>query len=265
MHPLNRNLFFFALWQMLFGCVAQQASPQPTKPFDTAGYRLVWADEFNGSAVDTTAWTFETGNSGWGNNEHQFYTAANATVKGGSLLLTAKKEKAGTASYTSARMKTQGRKSFLYGRFEAGIRISPGQGLWPAFWMLGESVSTLGWPGCGEIDIMEHINADSLFYGTAHWDKSGHVSSGGKAVFDPAAYHVYDVEWTKDTIAWHVDGITYHRLSITNSTGNVFPFHSPFFILLNFAVGGNWPGHTVDDAKLPAIMYVDYVRVYQRK
>lgn len=226
--------------------------------------RLVWADEFNGNAVDTTVWSFEKGAGGWGNHEHEFYQPANAVVQDGALIITAKKETVGTEPYTSARMKTQGKKSFIYGRIEARIKFPNGQGLWPAFWLLGENISTVGWPRCGEVDIMEHINADSLCHGTAHWDKGGHVSSGGKTVFDPEGYHVYDVEWTKEAITWHVDGVKYHTLSIVNSSNNLFPFHSPFFILLNLAVGGDWPGHTIDDSKLPASMYVDYVRVYQQ-
>ncbi len=262
----HRFLFVLSAIVCFTNCSRPMATATTTGNATTeAPYRLVWADEFNGTSIDTTVWTFETGNNGWGNNEHEFYTASNATVKDGELLITARKESVGTASYTSARMKTQGRKSFIYGRVEARMKIPLGQGLWPAFWMLGENISSIGWPKSGEIDIMEHINADSLLYGTAHWDKNGHVSSGGKTVFDPSAYHVYDIEWTADVLTWHVDGVKYHELSITNSTGNVFPFHSPFFILLNFAVGGDWPGHTIDDSKLPASMYVDYVRVYQKQ
>jgi len=233
---------------------------------DTMRYQLVWADEFNGNRIDTTAWTFEAGNSGWGNNEHEFYQASNATVKNGNLIITARKESVGTASYTSARMKTQGKKKFLFGRIEARIKIPVGQGLWPAFWMLGENISSVGWPKSGEIDIMEHINTDSLLYGTAHWDGGkGHVQSGDTILFSPSVYHAYDVEWTPENIIWQVDGKEYHRLNIANDTNNTAAFHQPFFILLNFAVGGNWPGHKIDESKLPASMYVDYVRVYELK
>ena len=230
---------------------------------NTLTYQLVWSDEFNGTSVDPTNWVFETGGGGWGNNELEYYQAANATVSNGNLVITAKKQRVGANAYTSARMKTQGLRQFTYGRIEARIKLPVVKGLWPAFWMLGSNIPTVGWPQCGETDIMEHINIDSLIYGTIHWYNNGNASSGGNVASSPSVYHVYDVEWTPTAITWHIDGVQYYTADISNGINNTGAFQNPFFIILNLAVGGNWPGKTIDTSKLPASMYVDYVRVYQ--
>ncbi|SNR34752.1 carbohydrate-binding protein [Hymenobacter mucosus] len=224
-------------------------------------YQQVWADEFNGSI--SPDWVFETGGGGWGNNEKQYYQRANATVANGNLLITAKRETVGGMTYTSARMKTQGTREFKYGKIEARMKLPLGQGLWPAFWMLGANINTVSWPACGEIDVMEHINAENKVYGTVHWDSNGHAEYGGNIITTPQDYHVYTVEWNASAIRWFVDGTKYHEINIANGTGNTEEFQRPFFLLLNLAVAGNWPGQTVDESKLPATMYVDYVRVYQ--
>jgi beta-glucanase (GH16 family) len=224
-------------------------------------YNLVWADEFNGSI--SSSWKFETGGGGWGNNEKQYYQASNATVTSTDLVITAKKENVGGMPYTSARMKTDGLKSFTYGRMEARIKVPLGQGLWPAFWMLGSNIGTVGWPKCGEIDIMEQVNADSRTYGTAHWDNNGHAQYGQNIAMSANTYHVYSVEWSPTAIKWFMDGTQYNVMDITNGVGGTDEFQRPFFLLLNLAVAGDWPGQTVDESKLPAQMFVDYVRVYQ--
>lgn len=229
----------------------------------TAFTNLVWSDEFDGTAVNTANWTFETGGGGWGNNEKQYYQAANATVANGNLVITAKKQRVKANNYTSARLKTQGKREFTYGRIEARIKLPLGQGLWPAFWMLGANINTVPWPGCGEIDIMEHINTENTIYGTIHWDNNGHASYGGNTTTTPADYHVYAVEWDATSMRWYVDGVQFLAADITNGINGTEEFQKPFFILLNMAVGGNWPGQTIDDSKLPASMYIDYVRVYQ--
>ncbi|MGY3087235.1 beta-glucanase (GH16 family) [Hymenobacter sp. UYAg731] len=226
-------------------------------------YQQVWADEFNGTAVNTANWAFETGGGGWGNNEKQYYQASNATVANGELVITARKQSVGGMPYTSARLKTQGLKQFAFGRMEARIKTPLGQGLWPAFWMLGANIGSVGWPYCGEIDIMEQVNADSRCYGTVHWDSNGHAQYGNNVATSPNAYHVYSVEWTPTYIRWFVDGAKYNEINITNGTGGTEEFQKPFFLLLNLAVAGDWPGQTVDESKLPATMNVDYVRVYQ--
>ncbi|MVN75564.1 family 16 glycosylhydrolase [Hymenobacter sp. HMF4947] len=225
-------------------------------------YQQVWADEFTNGI--SSSWQFETGNnSGWGNNEKQYYQAANATVANGALQITAKKQSVGGFAYTSARMKTQGLKDFKYGRMEARIKLPLGQGLWPGFWMLGSNINSVAWPRCGEIDIMEHVNADNTIFGTAHWDSNGHAQYGKTTTTTAGDWHVYSIEWTPTFIKWFVDGAQYNVMDITNGTGSTEEFQSPFFILLNLAVGGNLPGQTIDESKLPATMYVDYVRVSQ--
>lgn len=230
----------------------------------TAFSTLVWSDEFDGTAVNTANWGYDLGGGGWGNNEKEYYQAANATLSNGNLVITAKKQRVKSNAYTSARLKTQGKKEFTYGRIEARIKIPLGQGLWPAFWMLGANINTVSWPACGETDIMEHINTDNIIYGTMHWDNNGHKSAGSNTIIsNPADYHIYAIEWDSTAIRWYVDGVSYFENSLSNSVNGTGAFQKPFFILLNLAVGGNWPGQTIDDSKLPASMYVDYVRVYQ--
>jgi beta-glucanase (GH16 family) len=228
-------------------------------------WNLVWSDEFDSGSINTSNWTYETGGSGWGNNELEYYTnrPENACIDNGNLLIIAKKESYGANSYTSARLKTQGLKSFTYGRIEARIKLPVGQGLWPAFWMLGNSISLAGWPKCGEIDIMEHINNVLQVNGTMHWDNNGHVQYGGTTSCDVTQYHVYSIEWDANSIKWLLDGNKYWEGNIANNINSTDEFHSPFFILLNFAVGGNWPGNPNVTTPFPDTMYVDYVRVSQ--
>ncbi|MDD7886345.1 carbohydrate-binding protein [Flavivirga sp. 57AJ16] len=232
---------------------------------EAQNWQLVWQDEFtNGISPD---WVFETGrgSSGWGNNELQYYRSENATVENGQLIITARRQDFGTAHYTSARMKTQGRKSFKYGKIEARIALPTGQGLWPAFWMLGNNISSVGWPACGEIDILEHVNTSPDVHGTIHWeDHNGdHANYGGHTAVNVNNYHLYTIEWDENTIKWFVDGNQFHEVNISNGVNGTSEFHNEYFLLLNLAVGGNWPGFTVDESRLPARMSVDYVRVYR--
>ncbi|MGE5395639.1 MAG: family 16 glycosylhydrolase [Candidatus Saccharibacteria bacterium] len=227
--------------------------------------QLVWSDEFDGTAINKSNWVFETGNNGgWGNNELEYYTnrSANATISNGNLLIIAKKESYGGMNYTSARMKTQGLHDFTYGKIEARIKAPVGQGIWPAFWMLGKNINQAGWPKCGEIDILEHINNVSYVNGTIHWDNNGHASYGKTTACDVKKYHVYGIEWDTKAIKWFVDGIKYGEASIANNINSTDEFHAPFFILLNLAVGGNWPGNPDGTTVFPDTMFVDYVRVY---
>ena len=226
-------------------------------------YQQVWADEFNGTSVNTTNWQFENGGGGWGNNEKQYYQPANTTVANGILTITARKQAVGGLPYTSSRLKSEGLRNFQYGKIEARIKLPLGQGLWPAFWMLGSNIGTVGWPKCGEIDVMEQVNADSRTYGTVHWDNNGYASFGANLATAPNVYHVYSVEWTPSYIRWFMDGTKYNEINIANNAGGTDEFQKPFFLLLNLAVAGNWPGQTVDESKLPASMQVDYVRVSQ--
>ncbi|MGE0885689.1 MAG: family 16 glycosylhydrolase [Blastocatellales bacterium] len=248
-----------------------------------AGWTLVWSDEFNGadgSAVDQSKWVQETGGWGWGNNELQYYTdrTKNAYQQNGSLIIQVFRERFTgpdnvTREYTSARLKTLGKFSQTYGRFEARIKIPYGQGIWPAFWMLGEDIETTGWPFCGEIDIMENIGKEpSTVHGTIH----GPDYSGGEAI--GAAYeltkgkrfaddfHVFAVEWEPKAIRWFVDGRLYQtRRQSDLPAGRRWVFDHPHFLLLNVAVGGYWPGNPDATTVFPQTMLVDYVRVYRRQ
>lgn len=233
-------------------------------------WKLVWSDEFEGTSINSSNWTFEIGNNnGWGNNELQYYTnrPENAKIVNGELVITAREESYGGKSYTSARMKTQGKKSFKYGRIEAYIKIPMGQGSWPAFWTLGENITTpgYGWPKCGEIDIMEHVNNASVVNGTVHWaNTSGaHVSNGTTTTFDPSQYHLYAIEWTETQIKWYIDLKPFYTFYIVNGINNTDAFHKPHFLLLNLAIGGNWPGSPNGTMQFPIEMKVDYVRVYE--
>ncbi|MBT2289348.1 RICIN domain-containing protein [Paenibacillus albidus] len=232
------------------------------------GWNLAWSDEFDGTSLNTSNWTAETGtgSGGWGNNELQYYTnrAQNLQVTGGNLVIKAQKEAYGGMNYTSARIKTQGLKSFTYGKVEARIKLPSGQGLWPAFWMLGTNLTTVGWPQSGEIDVMERVNNNPFVNGTVHWDAGGYASYGQiSGNLDFSQYHVYSIEWDANYIKWFVDGNQYNAFYIENGTGNTEEFQKPFFLLLNLAVGGNWPGSPNDATPFPAQMLVDYVRVYQ--
>lgn len=229
-------------------------------PTQAQTYQQVWSDEFTNGI--SPSWQFETGGGGWGNNEKQYYQAANATVVNGQLQITARKQAVGGYPYTSARLKTQDLKQFTYGKIEARIKRPIGQGLWPAFWMLGANINTVSWPACGEIDVMEYVNTDNRVYGTVHWDNNGHAQYGGNTATTDD-YHIYGIEWTPAAIRWYVDGVKYNEINITNNAGGTEEFQRPFFLLLNLAVAGDWPGQTVDESKLPATMFVDYVRVYQ--
>lgn len=227
-------------------------------------WQLVWQDEFtNGIGPD---WVFETGtgSGGWGNNELQYYRSQNATTSNGQLVITAKRESFGGMQYTSARMKTQGRKSWRYGRIEARIAMPSFQGVWPAFWMLGDNITSVGWPACGEIDIMEHVNTGGTVHGTMHWrdHNNNYANYGGSTSTNINSFHVYSIEWNASEIRWFVDGNQYHVANIANGINGTHEFHNNFFIILNLAIGGNWPGFTIDDNAFPASLFVDYVRVY---
>ncbi|OQP61755.1 carbohydrate-binding protein [Niastella vici] len=246
-------------------CLLLGALTTLQKNAEAQNWQLVWQDEFtNGISSD---WVFETGNGsgGWGNNELEYYRAENATVENGQLVITAKNESYGGYNYTSARMKTQGKKSWKFGKIEARIKMPAFSGIWPAFWMLGDNISSVGWPSCGELDIMEHINSENINYGTAHWsDPNGqHASYGGNTGVTVTDYHVYSIEWDTNYIRWFVDGVKYHEIYIGGGINGTSEFQNNFFILLNMAVGGNWPGFNIDNGGFPAKMYVDYVRVYQ--
>lgn len=240
---------------------------------------LIWSDEFDGDALSLDNWKFETGQHGWGNNEWQNYVAHdNAEVSGGTLKITAKKVGQGqqVGDYTSTRLNSK--KAFTYGRIEIRAKIPEhkGNGLWPALWMLGSNIGTVGWPDCGEIDIMEYVSFDpDQMHFSIHSKANNHVE-GTQITSGPLSletieeeFHNYGVLWTKDYLKFYIDDLdnvklTFPRPAISDSKN--WPFSQPFYFLINIAVGGNWGGMKgVDDTIFPAVMEVDYVRVYQVK
>ena len=232
--------------------------------FSFAQPGLIWSDEFDGESLDLTKWTFDLGGGGWGNGEPQYYTSnePNVGVDTGYLRITAIEELFGGAAYTSARIKTQGLFDFKYGTVEARIKMPVGQGLWPAFWMLGSNITEVGWPSCGEIDIMEHVSHSLFTHGTYHYDNGGHVYFGDQTYCDVTQWHVYSIEWDEFSIKWFLDGVEFYSANITGGMGSKEEFHRPFFLILNMAAGGYWPGYPDDSTPFPSHMFVDYVRVY---
>lgn len=229
-------------------------------------WTLTWSDEFEGDKIDTSNWTYDIDGHGWGNNELQYYTdrSENARVEDGNLIIEARKESYKDSEYTSARLKTEGLQNFAYGKIEARIKLPEGQGLWSAFWMLGSNMAAVEWPDCGELDIMEHINTDENIWGTIHWKSDSMQSYGGKMQVDVTEYHNYSIEWTPNYIRWLVDDNKFAEYDITNGINGTTPYHKPFFIVLNLAVGGNWPKNPDSSTEFPVKMYVDYVRVYNK-
>src|SRR5580700_7783059 len=256
--------------------------PSDSGPADSAipGWTLTWSDEFNGpdgSAVDPTKWTHDVGGTGWGNDELEYYTdgSQNAVVQGGYLVITATTQGAsqyscsyGTCKYTSARLKTQGLFAQEYGRFEARAQMPTGQGLWPAIWALGDNINTVSWPACGEIDFMETIGSDiSTNHGSLHmpssYGPSGTFKLPNGASFADA-FHTFAIEWEKGTIRFYVDEQLYETQTLSSvPAGDTWEFDHPFFLLINVAVGGQWPGSPDSTTTFPQTLKVDWVRAYQ--
>ncbi len=243
-------------------------------PESYPGYTLNWQEEFEGNQLNTSEWNYEIGNNGWGNNELQYYTDSddNSFMQDGNLVIKAIKENFNGAPYTSARLTTQNKKVFTHGRIDVRAILPEGQGIWPAIWMLGNNFSTIGWPACGEIDIMELIGHEpSKVHGTAHWGPQGqswshhqgaHYSLSGGEKFSEK-YHVFSIIWETDVIKWYVDDNLYYTINRSDVNGS-YPFNMDFFFILNIAVGGNWPGNPDGTTQFPQIMVVDYIRVFDK-
>jgi beta-glucanase (GH16 family) len=263
------------------GLAATLVLPVGAGPASAAPGAQTWADEFNGAAgtpPDASRWKYDIGGHGWGNNEMQYYTNStrNAAHDGnGNMVITARRENPagygchyGTCQYTSARLLTADRFTQRYGRFEARMRIPRGQGIWPAFWMLGDDIGSVGWPNSGEIDIMENIGREP---GTVHGTLHGPGYSGGNAVSASYslpggqafadAFHTFTVDWAPDSVTWYVDGVQYARRTPADLRGNRWVFDHPFFMIMNVAVGGYWPGYPDATTTFPQQLVVDYVRV----
>jgi beta-glucanase (GH16 family) len=262
-------LFFIVI--LLAACTPGPTElPQTVTPESTLeGWELVWSDEFDEETINSDNWVFDTGAGGWGNSEWQHYTdrSENARVEDGVLVIEALQEDYLGSDYTSARLKTQYLQTWTYGRVEARMKLPTGKGVWSAFWMLGDNFGTVGWPECGEIDIMENIGNPGIVYGTLH----GPGYSGGNGVGTSHAptgvnlsedYHVYAIEWEPDEIRWYVDDDLFQERNDSDVPGT-WVYDHPFFIILNLAIGGEWPGYPDESTVFPQQLLVDYVRVYR--
>lgn len=242
-------------------------------PISYPGYTLAWSDEFSGTSIDLNAWNLEIGNnSGWGNNELEYYTnnPKNCFLSNGNLIIEARKEAMGGFNYSSTRMNTQNKKTFKFGRIDIRAKLPVSKGMWPALWMLGSNISSVGWPACGEMDIMELIGTyPGRVSATMHWKNSGgaHASKGNSYNLVSGdfsqQYHVYSMVWTQDLIKNYVDD----QLMLTVSASDVgaanYPFNADQFFIFNVAVGGDWPGPPDATTPFPQRMFVDYVRFFQ--
>lgn len=256
----NRNLTM-----LFFVCIALSIGSAMGRLHAQTTWQLIWSDEFSGTSLNTGNWSYEFGNGGWGNNEWQYYTNAseNIEVSDGSLMITARHEGTGATEYTSARIISKNLFEFEYGKVEARMKLPLGQGLWPAFWTLGANIDEVSWPECGEIDIMEHVSNEYMTHGAVHWENNGHSYTGNGVNLDPTEFHVYGIIWEENLIRWFVDGIQFYQFPIQASNNTDDAFRHPMFLLLNMAIGGNWPGYPDASTPFPSSMLVDYVRVYQ--
>lgn len=243
------------------------------KPEPVKKWTLYWQDEFkgtNGSGANESKWVHEVGGEGWGNNEEQYYTQGtnNCYIQDDNLVIEAKKENMNNNKYTSARITTKGKLDLKYGKVEMRAKVPYGQGIWPAFWMLGSDIAEVNWPDCGEIDIMENIGKEpKIVHGTLH----GPGYSGNMGIGSPYeiaddfkdSYHIFSIEWSENKIEWFIDGKKYHSMNPDKVIGNKWVYNNNFYLLLNLAVGGNWPGYPDDTTVFPQKFYIDYIRVYK--
>ncbi len=243
---------------LLVACTPASTSvPTSTYGWNSQGWDLVWSDEFNSGAIDRTNWTYDLGGNGWGNVEMEYYTdrTENARVENGMLIIEARQEQYERLPYTSARLNTRGLHEFKYGRIEARMKLPSGQGIWPAFWMMG---SNAGWPLCGEMDIMEYVGkTPNTIYQTAHGPGYSGAKGIGAHFVLPAAslkddFHVYAIDWEPEDIRWYIDGQQVFQVTpALIPAGSLWVFDHPFFILLNLAVGGSWPGYPDELDRFP--------------
>jgi len=242
-----------------------------TSPTSYAGMTLVWEEDFEGSSLSSQNWRHETGrgDNGWGNNELQYYRPENTSLVDGNLVITAKREDFSGSPYTSSRIISQGKQSFRYGRIDIRAALPEGQGMWPALWMLGSNFSSVGWPACGEIDIMEMVGGqgrENEIHGTVHWQNQGAWVNFGRSTTLPQRqaqdeFNVYSIEWDENQIKWFVNDIEFNAIDTRPAELN--EFREEFFFIINLAVGGNWPGSPNNTTNFPQHFIVDYIRVFQ--
>lgn len=270
---------------VVFASAARSELCSTASAANPRGWSLVWSDEFDspsvpsGSSVDSAKWSFDVGGGGWGNHELETYTSrpVNADLQDGALVIRVLKETFQgpdqiTRNYTSARLVTKNKFSQRYGRFEARIKIPYGQGIWPAFWLLGDNIDNAHWPNCGEIDVMENIGKEpSIVHGTFHGPgysgkrglSAAYTLPGGQKFSDD--YHTFAVEWEANVMRFYVDARLYKtRTPADLPPGKEWVFNHPFFLILNVAIGGDFPGSPDATTVFPQLMKVDYVRVYKR-
>ncbi|QKS89260.1 glycoside hydrolase family 16 protein [Curtobacterium flaccumfaciens pv. flaccumfaciens] len=254
--------------------IGADGSAQAATTAAAAAPVLLAADEFDGpagSAPNPGIWRYDLGAGGWGNAELQTYTDSrrNAALDGaGNLVITAHREADG--SYSSARLKSESTYTAQYGRIEARIRIPRGQGIWPAFWMLGADIGQVGWPACGEIDVMENVGYEpGIVHGTVHGPGYSGAQGISAAYTNPSGiafaddFHVYGVDWRPGSITWTVDGVAYRTVTRADVGSAPWVLDKPFFVILNVAVGGNWPGSPDASTRFPQQMTIDWLRVHQ--
>ena len=271
MNHYIRGALVAALCGLALGAAAQAPAAGAATIPAAPGWVLDWHDEFDGPTLDHAKWVEEIGDPKNGNGEKQFYTARpdNLRIENGMLVIEARREDMGGMAYTSARINTQDLVERTHGRYEARIRMPRGQGIWPAFWLLGADCRKTPWPRCGEIDIMENIGKEpNLVHGTLHGPGySGEHAFGAPIALETGAYaddfHVYAVEWEPNRMRWYRDGILYHTATPETVKGE-WVFEHSFYVILNLAVGGYWPGYPDETTVLPQRMQVDWVRVYKR-
>ena len=243
-------------------------------PTSYEGYSLAWQDEFNGSALDQSAWSFENGDGcpnicGWGNNELEYYRPENLSFQDGKLIIEAKPEAFGGKNYTSSKILTRGKKVFKYGRIDIRAQLPKGKGIWPAFWLLPQNNVYGGWPRSGEIDLMELVGHEpNKVHGTLHYGPGPGSTQFNRNFTLPSGtfndeFHVFSIEWKQDQIKWLVDGVAFATATKANFGSVNYPFNEDFFLIFNLAVGGNWPGNPDATTTFPQFLIVDYVRVYQ--
>jgi len=241
-------------------------------------WELTWAEEFKEGPINQDNWTFELGNGcnqglcGWGNQELQSYTAdsTNARIEDDNLIIEA--HKTGNASYSSARMITKDKQNFRFGRIDIRAQLPKGQGIWPALWMLGKNIDQVGWPACGEIDIMELVGHEpKVTHGTAHFGPPSPnnrfigSSFNAKGPDFSETYHVFTLVWNPGSIYWYVDDVLFHEINPDITSGAAYPFNQEFFFIFNVAVGGLWPGSPDETTVFPQQMKVDYIRFFEKE
>ena len=256
-----------------FRVVVDNAGEGYITPIDRDGYSLVWNDEFTDDEIDLTRYRHEMGDHGWGNEELQNYTSssANSYMEDGKLIIEAIEERPGR--YTSARIVTQDKFEFAFGRVDIRAKVPTSQGIWPALWMLGSNFPEVGWPACGEIDIMELVGFEpNTVHGTAHYGNQGQgfsINQGAGKTLPPGEiysdeFHVFSIEWQEDRIDWFMDDERFFTLTRNSVGSEIWRFNHEFFFIMNVAVGGRWPGNPDGTTTFPQQMVIDYIRVFQK-